>query len=325
MEQLIRVGVFGSPDGWYIRDLQRAALIASQQTKQSFEILPLDFKSLRVDSLQQMQVFANRISSSSSPSPSGASSTQSVASTTQVHSLASLDAVIVRSMPLGSLEQIIFRMNALHVADQLGIPILNSPRCLEVCIDKWLTIQKVRQAGILTPSTIACQTKHEAMEAWAALGKDCVVKPIFGGEGRGIVRVQDEDMAWRVFSTLEQIQAVHYVQEFIPNDGTDLRCLVLGEAIYCMRRRSCTSWKANVTQGGKGLHHEPTFEQVDIAYRSAKAVGGWMVGVDLIEDSCGAPLLIEVNAVPGWRATAQAVQVDIALEMILSLPLRKGP
>jgi ribosomal protein S6--L-glutamate ligase len=230
-----------------------------------------------------------------------------------------LDAILVRSMPLGSLEQVIFRMNALHVAEHLGVPIFNSPRCLEICIDKWLTIQRARQAGLLTPKTICCQGRDEALEAWHQLGEDCVVKPIFGGEGRGIVRITDYDMAWRVFSTLSQIQAVIYVQEFLPNEGYDLRLLVMDDELYCIRRDGKGNWRANVSQGGEAKRFEPTFEQADIAYRAARAAGGWMVGVDLIETRDGRNMLIEVNAVPGWRATGAAVGEDIAKRLLQKL------
>lgn len=298
-----KIGVLGSPMGWYMRDLVRATGETS-----GVEILPLAFDRLQSASQERCSVHSARatvLRDSSTP-------IESV-------SLDTLDALLVRTMPLGSLEQVIFRMNALHVAEQLGVPIFNSPRCLEICIDKWLTIQKARHAGLLTPKTICCQGRDEAIEAWHQLGEDCVVKPIFGGEGRGIVRVTDYDMAWRVFSTLSQIQAVIYVQEFLPNDGHDLRLLVLDDELFCVRRYGNGNWRANVSQGGEAKRFEPTFEQADIAYRAARAVGGWMVGVDLIETLDGRTMLIEVNAVPGWRATGAAVEQDIALRLIQRL------
>lgn len=308
MQKTIRIGVFGSANGWYFKDLQRAALTRSTELCTT-EIIPLDFSTLRVSSLNEVTAYADyQFRSDNAASTSVAQKKQ--------YSLSDFDAILVRTMPLGSLEQIIFRMNALHIAEQTGVPVLNSPRCLEICIDKWLTIQKARSAGLLTPRTICCQTRDDAMDAWQTLGKDCVVKPIFGGEGRGIVRVTDSDMAWRVFSTLDQLNSVHYVQEYIETDGSDLRCLVLGESIYCMRRRAAGNWRTNVSQGGTGELHEPSFEQVDMAYRAAKAVGGWMVGIDLLEAQSGMTHLLEVNAVPGWKATSLAINVDIAGEMI---------
>ena len=293
------IGVLGAADGWYMRDLQRAANELSANSHHPIEILPLTFDTLSVQSLESLNVRA--------------SAARGETTSIDIHAL---DALLVRTMPLGSLEHVIFRMNALQVAQEAGVRVLNPPRCLEVCIDKWLTIQKTRSKGLLTPRTICCQTRDEALHAWNTLGEDCIVKPIFGGEGRGIVRVQDYDIAWRVFSTLEQLRSVIYIQEFVRNDGTDLRLLVLGEELYCVRRDGGGNWKANVSQGGTATRIEPTFEQAEIAYRAAKIVDGWMVGVDVIEDNDGRNVLIEVNAVPGWRATATAVGIDIAKRML---------
>jgi ribosomal protein S6--L-glutamate ligase len=222
------------------------------------------------------------------------------------------DVLLVRTMPMGSLEQVIFRMNALHIGQAAGLRVINSPRCLEIAIDKWLTLDIACRAGLLIPRTICCQTRESGLQAWEQLGGDAVVKPIFGGEGRGIVRVSDRDMAWRVFSTLEQIQAVAYVQEYLESDGYDLRLLVLGEEVLCVRRENASDWRTNVGRGGHAMPHEPSFEQVDMAYKIARTVGGWMIGVDLLTTRDGRDVLLEVNAVPGWRATAAALEVDVA-------------
>jgi len=203
-------------------------------------------------------------------------------------------------------------MNALHVAQASGVQVLNSPRCLEIAIDKWLTLDIASRTGLLTPRTICCQTRDDALHAWGALGGDCIVKPIFGGEGRGIVRVSDSDMAWRVFSTLEQMQSVIYIQEFLDSDGYDLRLLVVGEELFCVRRENHGDWRSNVARGGQASPHTPTFEQVSMAFRACKAIGGWMIGVDILPTRDGRNILLELNAVPGWRATAGALNVDMA-------------
>jgi ribosomal protein S6--L-glutamate ligase len=118
-------------------------------------------------------------------------------------------------MPLGSLEQVIFRMDCLQVWQSLGAEVINSPRCLETSIDKWLTLHRLVKAGILVPPTVACQTRDQALSAFEELGRDVLVKPLFGGEGRGIIRLQDRDLAWRTFSTLQQLGQVLYVQPMI--------------------------------------------------------------------------------------------------------------
>jgi len=194
-------------------------------------------------------------------------------------------------------------MNALHVAQSNGLRVVNPPRSLEIAIDKWLTLETVRQCGL----------------AWEVLGRRCVVKPIFGGEGRGIMLVTASDMAWRDFSTLEQIRAVIYCQEFIESPGYDLRLLVIGDALFCVQRMGNGDWRTNVARGGSARAFEPTFEQMQIAFKATRAVGAWMAGVDLISDASGRDIVLEVNAVPGWKATAKAVEVDIARVLLENL------
>lgn len=307
----MRLGVLGSPTGWYMRDLQRAA-----------EALP-ENRATSIDSLSFAKL---SVWSQQTESPHANSWTQPTDESTKPEStkLSDYDAVLVRTMPLGSVEQIVFRMNALHVAQSAGVQVLNPPRCLEIAIDKWLTLDIARQSGIETPRTICCQTREDALLAFEMLGRDCIVKPIFGGEGRGIVRVTDADMAWRVFSTLEQLQSVIYIQEFLVSQGYDLRLLVVGDELFCVRRENHGDWRSNVARGGQAIPHEPTFEQISIAFRACKAIQGWMIGVDILPTIDGRNVLLEVNAVPGWRATAAALNVDMAQLVLNRLHDRSG-
>ncbi len=295
----LRVGVLGSATGWYIKDLERAAATMPEEKRTAVE--SLSFSKLSVWSDTNAIPIAKTWSQGSERGDDN-----------RALALTDCHAVLVRSMPIGSVEQIIFRMNALHAAQASGVNVLNAPRCLEIAIDKWLTLDIAKRFGLLTPKTICCQTRDDALLAWEALGGDCIVKPIFGGEGRGIVRVTDRDMAWRVFSTLEQLQSVIYVQEFLESDGYDLRLLVVGEELFCVRRENCGDWRSNVSRGGQAIPHSPTFEQISMAFRASKAIGGWMIGVDILPTKDGRDVLLELNAVPGWRATAGALNVDMA-------------
>ena len=298
-EGTLRVGVLGSPTGWYMKDLHRAA-----------DSMPVSKKTV-VESLSFSKL---SVWSDGNSFPSARTWTQGneIADCAKEIALADCNSILVRSMPMGSVEQIIFRMNALHTAQACGVNVVNPPRCLEIAIDKWLTLDIAKRAGLLTPKTICCQTRDDALRAWESLGCDCIVKPIFGGEGRGIVRVSDSDMAWRVFSTLEQLQSVIYVQEFLESEGYDLRLLVVGEELFCVRRENHGDWRSNVSRGGQAIPHEPTFEQISIAYQACKAIEGWMIGVDILPTKDGRNVLLELNAVPGWRATAGALNVDMA-------------
>src|SRR5262249_41679046 len=87
--------------------------------------------------------------------------------------------VLVRMMPPGSLEQVVFRMDALQRVAAAGVTVLNPPRAIEAAVDKYLTLALLSQAGLPVPATWAGQTVAEALEAFDELGGDVVVKPLF--------------------------------------------------------------------------------------------------------------------------------------------------
>lgn len=227
--------------------------------------------------------------------------------------LSQCDAVIVRTMPPGSLEQVVFRMDALARLEAAGKVIVNSPKAIECAVDKYLTTAKLEAAGLPVPPTIVCENSELAMAGFEQLGGDVIVKPIFGSEGRGILRVSDPDLAFRTFRTLERTQAVLYLQQYIHHTGSDLRALVLdGRVIAAMRRRSNGDFRTNISRHGSPEPVELSDAEQDLALQSAAATGCRFAGVDLLYDHDGRVYVIEVNAVPGWQALARVTSVDVA-------------
>ncbi len=177
-------------------------------------------------------------------------------------------------MPPGSLEQVVFRMDVLHRFESAGARVLNPPRALETCIDKYLAGVRLDAAGLPVPPTVVCQDAEAALDAFHRLGGDVVVKPLFGSEGRGMVRVADEEIAWRTFRTLERTQAVLYLQQFVPHPGWDLRGFVIGKRVVAaMRRHARTGWRTNVAQGGRTEAVTLTTEEERLTLAAAAAVG----------------------------------------------------
>jgi ribosomal protein S6--L-glutamate ligase len=279
---LMNLGIVADEQSWYFRDLSRAAGDLGHRCTR------LDFAEIAGGVVGNLVTFAL---------PSGAGS----------------DAVIVRSMPLGSLEHVIFRMDLLARLEAGGIPVINPPRSLECAIDKYLTTSRLAMAGLPVPDTIVCQTVEQAFVAWEQLGRDAVVKPLFGAEGRGIVRVNDADLAWRVFSTLERIDAVLYLQRYIDHGGSDVRILVLGDRILGgMKRTATTGFRTNVSQQGHADRHAPTEREAEWALGAVAATGAKFAGVDVLYDRDGTGYVIEVNGVPGWKAFARVNDLDVA-------------
>lgn len=223
------------------------------------------------------------------------------------------DALIIRTMPPGSLEQVVLRMNLLALAEDAGVIVLNPARAIECAVDKGLTSLRLAQAGVSVPNTAICESCEQAVEQFHQLGGDVVVKPIFGAEGRGILRITDEQMAWRTFRTLQRLQAAIYVQQFISGRSEDLRILVLdGEVIASMKRYPAEGdFRSNAAQHGTATAYEANSQEAALAVKAADVTGCIFAGVDLMYDQHNQLQVIEVNAVPGWKALQKHSSVNL--------------
>jgi ribosomal protein S6--L-glutamate ligase len=277
----MRLAILSAGDGWHVRDLRRAA------TQLGHDAVAVDFRRLHAGVV-------------AGPPP-----------------LDGFDAVLVRTMPPGSLEQVVFRMDLLHRAAARGVRIHNPPRAVEACVDKYLATACLQAAGLSVPPTVVCQHADAALEAFAQLGGDVVVKPLFGSEGRGMVRVSDPELAWRTFRTLERTGSVLYLQQFVRHPGWDLRIFVLGgRVLTAMRRHGNGDWRTNAAQGGQCEPTRAGPPEQHLALRAAAALGAEAAGVDLLAGPDGGWYVIEVNAVPGWRALAAVTGVDVAAAVV---------
>jgi RimK family alpha-L-glutamate ligase len=240
------------------------------------------------------------------------------------------DVALVRIIPRGSLDQIIFRMDALHLLAARGVRgvrVFNPPTAIERTVDKFYTSGLMAQAGLLTPRTVACERSDDALDAFAALGRDVMVKPLFGSMGLGIVRVQDEDVAYRVFKALELERAVYYLQETIPHPGRDVRAFVLGGRVLAAIERVADDggWRTNIARGAQARPVCLTPDQEGLCLRAAEVVGAEYAGVDLLPTTSGLEYVLEVNGVPGWQGLQSTTDLDIAGEIVKYLERSTNP
>jgi len=224
-------------------------------------------------------------------------------------------AVLARIIPAGSLEQIVFRVDALHTLEERGIPVVNPARTIERTVDKLWTTALLEQAGLRVPETVVCEGTDAALAAFRALG-DVIVKPLFGSMGLGMVRVTDEDMAFRVFRTLETLRGVYYVQRTIDHGGCDVRAFVVGSRVIGAIERSAPGWKTNLARGGHARPVTLEPEQTELALAAARAVGADYAGVDLLPARDGTVYVVEVNGIPGWRGLQEATSCDVAAAIV---------
>jgi RimK family alpha-L-glutamate ligase len=289
----MHLAILGSPTSWYAADLERAAAVRGH----------------RCSRLEFAQLIA-AVNGGDRPTVFGAGETP----------LADVDAVVVRTMPPGSLEQVVFRMDVLARLEAAGTIVLNGPKAIECAVDKFLTTSRLAAVGVPVPETVVCEKSDAALQAFERLGGDVVVKPVFGAEGRGIVRVSDPDLAFRTFRALERIQAVLYVQRYVDHGGWDIRVLLFdGDILGGMRRFNPRDFRVNVSRSGSAELHDPTERERELARLAAEAAGTRFCGVDLLYDRDCRCYVIEVNAIPGWQAFSRVTGFDVAAEVVRRL------
>ena len=229
--------------------------------------------------------------------------------------LTACDAVLARIIPAGSLEQIIVRLDALHALEERGMAVINSPRTIERTVDKLWTTALLANAGLPVPETVVCEHPDEAMAAFRTLG-DVIVKPLFGSMGLGMVRVSDEEMAFRVFRTLDAIRGVYYLQRAIDHDGADVRAFVVGDRVVGAIERRAAGWRTNIARGAQASSFVLPAAWCELALRAARAVGADYAGVDLLPARDSTVYVVEVNGIPGWRGLQEATSIDVAAAIV---------
>lgn len=224
------------------------------------------------------------------------------------------DAVFVRGVPGGSLEEVVFYLDVLHALKMLGVPVYNDGHAVERSVDKAMTSFLLQNAGLPTPVTWVLRDRDEALaiaEQELTVGHYLISKPLFGSQGEGIRRIEKStDLMW-----LTSSHGIYYLQRFVECDGegySDKRVFVInGKAVAAMRRRGI-SWLNNVARGASCEAIELNVEVAELAVRAVDALKMDYAGVDIIRDRNGELTIIEVNSVPAWKGLQSACGIDIA-------------
>ncbi len=288
----LQLGLIGDPQGWHLSDLARAG------EARGHAVTAVPWTSLA----SQITDHNERLSPAVTTAPT---------------------AFVIRGMPRGGLEEVVFRMNAVARLEAAGHLVVNPARSLEIAIDKYLTTARLADHGLPVPKTVVAQEAAAIRNGWEWLGGDVVAKPLFGSGGRGLERIRSRTDL-ESFLARQPAERPAYLQEFVPHPDGDLRILVVGDRAFAIRRRS-DDWRTNVSLGGSAELLEPSPEMRDLATRAAAATGTVVAGIDLLPTAEGRLLVLEVNAVPGWRALSATCGVDIAAEVIALLERQMPP
>lgn len=243
-------------------------------------------------------------------------------------------AAIVRGIAGGTLEQITKRLGILHALREAGVPVYNDARAIERSVDKSMTSFLLHRAGVETPAAWAVESEGEARRILireASAGRSLVLKPMFGSQGKGLMRVGMVDGVSVALPELGVFGGLAYLQRFVAppeaavDSSFDWRVLVIGgQAVAAMKRLS-SHWIHNVAQGARAVACPLTPALANLAEAAAGALDMDYAGVDLVPDARArhGAQVIEVNGVAAWRGLQRVSRVDIAQALVDDLLTRR--
>jgi [lysine-biosynthesis-protein LysW]--L-2-aminoadipate ligase len=222
------------------------------------------------------------------------------------------------------LERCVSYFRGLHFTASLefmDVPVINEFQVANNCGNKMFMTLLLKKHNIPTPKTYFSFSKDAALENIEKVGYPLVIKPIIGSWGRGVMPVKDRDTIDAVIETRELSDSPHdriyYFQELIKRPPRDIRVITVGDnAIAAMYRKSSGGFKTNIALGADPEICEITSEMEDLAVKTSKAVGGGILGVDMMEDEKRGLVVHEVNNNVEFKGLAKVANRNIPKEMI---------
>jgi [lysine-biosynthesis-protein LysW]---L-2-aminoadipate ligase len=203
---------------------------------------------------------------------------------------------------------------ALRILNQWGVPSVNTYDVALTCGDKINTTTALVAAGVPSPRTLIAFTPESALQAIETLGYPVVLKPAVGSWGRLLAKISDRDAAEALLEhkdTLGSYQhAIFYIQEFVDKPSRDIRSFVVGDETICAIYRESEHWITNTARGGRARNCPVTAEIDRLSRAAARAVGGGVLAIDLLEHTDGM-LVSEVNYTMEFRNSIDTTGVDI--------------
>lgn len=209
---------------------------------------------------------------------------------------------------------------ALQILNSWKIPTVNPAQVVATCGDKLLTTATLARANIPSPQTKIAFTPEAALEAIEDLGYPVVIKPVIGSWGRLVAKINDREAAEALLehkSILGHfLHEIFYIQEYIAKPGRDIRAIVIGDEIVSAIYRTSEHWVTNTARGAQATPCPVDEELAEIVMDAARAVGGGILAIDVIEDPERGYLVNEINPTPEFRGAETATHADIPNRII---------
>ncbi|HLY27211.1 MAG TPA: lysine biosynthesis protein LysX [Aggregatilineales bacterium] len=204
---------------------------------------------------------------------------------------------------------------SLRMLEAAGNAVINRWQTANTCADKLLTTVALQEAGVAQPKVRVAFTQESAIKAMEEMGYPVILKPVVGSWGRLLARVNDRDAAEAILEHKEVLgsyqHSIFYIQEMIRKPGRDIRAFVVGGECICAIYRNSAHWITNTARGGQASNCPVTPELGALAVAAAKAVGGGVLAVDVLEDPDRGFVVNEINHTMEFRNSIAPTGVDI--------------
>lgn len=224
-------------------------------------------------------------------------------------------AVFVRGVSGGTLQQVITRLNVLHMLSMQGVTIYNDVKAIERTVDKAMTSFLLHFHGVATPPTWVCESRVQAeaiRHAAQQNNQTLVMKPLFGSQGLGVRKLLANEPL--PVPMQQFMDGVYYFQQLIETADAphDYRVFVIHGKVVAAMKRIGSSWVNNISAGGRceAVHQNEVMSQ--LALQAAAAVDIAYCGVDIIQAASGEYYVLEVNSIPAWKGLQSVTELNIA-------------
>ena len=222
------------------------------------------------------------------------------------------------------LERCVSYFRGLHFTaclEFLGVPVINKFEVANNCGNKMITSLLLKKHNVPTPKTYFSFSSEAALENLENQGYPMVIKPVVGSWGRGVMALKDRDTADAIIEVRElsdgPLDRIYYLQEMVKRPPRDIRVIIVGDQVVSgMYRTSSGSFKTNIALGAEPIACDITKELEDVCMRASKAVGGGILGVDLMEDEKRGLVVHEVNNTVEFKGLAKVAKKNIPKAMI---------
>ena len=200
-----------------------------------------------------------------------------------------------------------------------GAVCLNTAEAVALARDKPAAMQAFGRLKLTMPPSVPGAAVRDAVcLAQLPFTFPMLIKQDASCGGWGIHRVEDAESAFEAIRRLNSEGIPFTLQAFIAESaGRDLRVFVCGGKVLAAMRRTAPpgEFRANVRLGARAEAVEPDDTESALALAATAALGLAVAGVDMLRTRAG-PLLLEVNAAPGFEALEAVTGRDIAGEML---------